>query len=232
MDGLRAFLNGLSGYSMMLILLVWFVAAAWFAIRLPDEGSESRGRKPSASRNLRRPLRKVWHFFRTFAPELWIIPPSIVFFGALAFVPKSFWHALTWWNPVPAVLGTALILFGTVLMLWARWVLGSMWAGRPMVQQSHELRTSGPYRLVRHPIYTGLLCLAFGAPLVFGFGYPLSYPVFLVPFVAVRVLREERMMTETFGDAYRTYRLRVPALIPFLRGLPPRGGATGSQPAR
>jgi protein-S-isoprenylcysteine O-methyltransferase Ste14 len=101
-------------------------------------------------------------------------------------------------------------------MCWARLAIADMWAGRPLVQEQHDLRTTGPYRIVRHPIYTGIAGLALGGMLVGGFGQLIAAFVGGLLFVAWRVTVEERMMIATFGDRYRSYRRQVPALLPFV----------------
>jgi protein-S-isoprenylcysteine O-methyltransferase Ste14 len=108
-----------------------------------------------------------------------------------------------------------------------------MWAGVPTVQEDHELRTGGPYRFVRHPIYAGLLGLATGGMLAYGFGVWILFLVLAVPWLLNRVRIEDGLMAQEFGDSYAAYRARVPALIPRIRsvaGAPPRSGASGDTP--
>ncbi|MFG2530202.1 methyltransferase family protein [Streptomyces sp. NPDC048516] len=149
--------------------------------------------------------------------------------GACAFcvlvgrVPHSFWRHFQYWQPELALPGALLALASTALLLWARWVLGTMWAGIPMLREDHELRTDGPYRLVRHPIYTGLLGLIIGGMLACGFGIWIVYLAIAVPWLLRRVRIEDGMMAGQFGTAYEAYRARVPALIPWTRPVSPHG---------
>lgn len=183
-----------------LVGIAWLLGAAWFAARTP--GSVRH---------------RLWHFLKTFFPEPWLFLLVPVAVALTIAVPHAVWHELRFWNPVLALAGLAIVAASTTLMIWARWVLGTMWAARPMVQDEHDLRTTGPYRLVRHPIYTGIAGIVLGATLVFGFGPVLATLVCTVPFVYWRVWAEERMMVATFGDVYRDYRGRVPALLPLPR---------------
>lgn len=144
--------------------------------------------------------------------------------------PASFWHHLQYWQPELALLGALLAVGSTALLLWARWALGAMWASVPLVQEHHELRTDGPYRLVRHPIYTGLVGLIVGGMLVCGFGVWVVYLVVAVPWLLRRVRVEDGLMAAQFGDSYAAYRARVPALIPWTR--PGRVGAGRAGSAR
>ncbi|MFI5643281.1 methyltransferase family protein [Kitasatospora sp. NPDC051705] len=138
---------------------------------------------------------------------------------------RDFWQHLRYWQPVLAVAGALLAVASTALLLWARWVLGAMWASVPTVQERHELRTDGPYRLVRHPIYTGLLGLIAGGMAACGFGVWIAYILVAVPWLLLRVRAEDAMMAGRFGAAYETYRARVPALVPL--GLPAASGPAG-----
>ncbi|MGI5260989.1 methyltransferase family protein [Streptomyces angustmyceticus] len=138
-----------------------------------------------------------------------------VFSAVVGCAPASFWRHLQYWQPELAVLGALLAVASTALLLWARWALGAMWASVPLVQERHELRTDGPYGLVRHPIYTGLLGLVVGGTLACGFGVWVAYLVVAVPWLLRRVRVEDDLMAGEFGASYVAYGARVPALIPW-----------------
>ncbi|HUY05534.1 MAG TPA: isoprenylcysteine carboxylmethyltransferase family protein [Candidatus Paceibacterota bacterium] len=118
----------------------------------------------------------------------------------------------------PAVvgwIGAALAVLGVAFAVWARFHLGTNWSPVPAVKENHELVTSGPYRYVRHPIYTGVILAAFGAALtgtIFGMG------IFLVVSVMffLRISKEEEIMLELFPGAYPAYQARTKKLIPFV----------------
>ncbi len=126
------------------------------------------------------------------------------------------WRHLQYWQPALAVLGVVVVVASTALLLWARWVLGTMWASVPLVRQGHELRTGGPYAHVRHPIYTGFLGLVLGGTLAEGLGLWLLIAAACVPWLLHRVRVEDRLMAAEFGEQYAAYRRRVPALAPRL----------------
>jgi protein-S-isoprenylcysteine O-methyltransferase Ste14 len=194
---MRDFLVELTLWCLQLVTLVWLVAAVYFAIR--------RGGGVA---------NRVWYFLKTLLPEPWLLVAVPVVFLLIRLVPTAAWQHLRFWNPVLAALGAAAVLASTALMVWARWAIGTMWAGRPMVQDRHELQTTGPYGLVRHPIYTGIAGLALGTALVDGLGATIVVLACLLVFITWRVRSEERMMLATFGDQYQAYRRRVPALVP------------------
>jgi protein-S-isoprenylcysteine O-methyltransferase Ste14 len=119
-------------------------------------------------------------------------------------------------TPATFFIGVAVLVFGLAFSIWARRTLGRNWSGVVTVKQDHELVRSGPYRFVRHPIYTGLLIAFVGTAIARGEWRGIV--AILIVFAALwRKLKvEERFMIETFGDAYLRYRAEVRALIPFV----------------
>jgi protein-S-isoprenylcysteine O-methyltransferase Ste14 len=118
-------------------------------------------------------------------------------------------------NPILRAAGVILFLSGLGLAVWARIYLGRNW-GMPMTQKDEpELVTSGPYRLVRHPIYSGILLGLLGTSLATDIYWLITVGVMGVYFVySARV--EERFMTTSFPTTYPGYRTRTKMLIPFL----------------
>jgi len=114
-----------------------------------------------------------------------------------------------------AAVGAALFVLGIALAVWARLHLGRNW-GMPMTQRAEpELVTSGPYRFVRHPIYSGLLIAMLGTVLVNNL-LGLIVVAVLVPYFYYCGTVEERNLTSTFPVAYPAYRSSTKMLIPFL----------------
>ena len=115
-----------------------------------------------------------------------------------------------------AVPGCLLLLTGLALSIWARVHLGRNWSGRVALKEDHELIRTGPYAIVRHPIYTGLLMAMAGTSLVLGEWRGLL-AVLLMGVSYWRKLRvEEQLLSGTFGDGYRRYCEQTAALIPYL----------------
>src|ERR1700683_3052873 len=113
-------------------------------------------------------------------------------------------------------IGIALLAGGLLFSVWARVYIGRNWSGTVTVKEDHELIRRGPYTLVRHPIYTGLLLGFIGTALVRGEWRGVL--AVLIVFAALwRKLRLEGCwMNERFGEQYRSYREHTAALIPFL----------------
>ena len=112
-------------------------------------------------------------------------------------------------------IGAVLFACGIALAVWARVHLGRNW-GMPMSQRAEpELVTSGPYRFVRHPIYTGLLIAMLGTALVNNL-LGLIVVAVLVAYFYYSGTVEERNLTAVFPQAYPEYKTRTKMLIPFL----------------
>ncbi len=113
-------------------------------------------------------------------------------------------------------LGLVMVAAGLGFAVWARVYLGRNWSAAVTVKQDHELIRTGPYGLVRHPIYTGLLLALLGTAAGIGERRGLvAFAFFTIGFL-VKIKAEERFMSETFGQQYARYRAEVPALIPFI----------------
>jgi protein-S-isoprenylcysteine O-methyltransferase len=115
------------------------------------------------------------------------------------------------------VVGVVLAWLGLVLRVWAIHTLGRYFRRSVTIEQEHALVTTGPYRVLRHPSYTGTLLIGFGlgvatgnvASLVGFFAIPLAG-------ILVRVTVEERALTQALDDEYVGYRARTSRLVPGL----------------
>lgn len=115
-----------------------------------------------------------------------------------------------------AAAGTLLVGIGLGFSIRARMHLGANWSAQVTVKHSHSLIRSGPYRLVRHPIYTGLLVAFVGTALLIGEWRGLLAVALAFISFWIKLRLEERWMAETFGSEYADYRSKVAALIPFV----------------
>lgn len=115
---------------------------------------------------------------------------------------------------VLAVCGAAFCILGIALAIWARVHLGRNWSPAPALKEEHELVTTGPYALVRHPIYTGIMVATLGSTI--------ANPVWLIIFFIItamfvwRVHVEENLMLKQFPNQYPEYQKRTWALIPYV----------------
>jgi protein-S-isoprenylcysteine O-methyltransferase Ste14 len=123
----------------------------------------------------------------------------------LRFLPAAAW---TFW------LGAALVAAGIAVAIWARVHLAGNWSGTVTLKQDHSLTRDGPYRFVRHPIYTGILLAILGSAIAEGEWRGLVGLGLITLSFLRKITIEERFLTAAFGGAYARYRAEVPALIP------------------
>ena len=113
-----------------------------------------------------------------------------------------------------SLVGFALAIAGLAFSVWARVYLGSNWSPIVMLRKGQTLVRSGPYGIVRHPIYSGLVVAITGTALVFG-GYRVIISIVCVfLFAWVRIADEEKLMLNQFGEDYVKYRKEVKAIVP------------------
>lgn len=130
----------------------------------------------------------------------------------------SYRDAFKLWT-ASAALGWALAaaaVLGFLFCWWARLHLGRLWSGWVTKKSGHHIVDTGPYGIVRHPIYTGLMLSAFATALIKGTGVALAGAAVLTWSFWLKARLEERFLSAELGEeAYGAYRRRVPMLIPF-----------------
>jgi protein-S-isoprenylcysteine O-methyltransferase Ste14 len=120
----------------------------------------------------------------------------------------------TW--PVPAPFRAVLILIGlagAAMVVWGALALGRQITPHPAPPVEATLRTDGPYRLVRHPIYSGVLGLALGAAGASGGAFKAAALVLLLIVLVIKARFEEKLLAERFPD-YPAYASRTPRFLP------------------
>jgi protein-S-isoprenylcysteine O-methyltransferase Ste14 len=118
-------------------------------------------------------------------------------------------------DPHTGLVGAALVVLGVGLAVWARFVIGRNW-GNPMAQKENpELVTAGPYAVIRHPIYTGILTAMLGSTIALRPGLFLFFPLLAVYFIYSARQEEERMAL-LFPAQYPAYKARTKMLLPFI----------------
>jgi len=181
-----------------LLPAMWLTWAAYWWLA-------SRGAKPAERRES--PGSRLLHILPLLlaAGLLWAerAPGSFLNERLFPWAPWEFWTSV--------VVASAGLLF----TVWARVHLGGNWSGIVTIKHDHELIASGPYAIVRHPIYTGLLVAFIGWAMACGEWRGVL--AVLIAWLALwRKLRlEERWMVERFGQQYEAYCQCVPALVPF-----------------
>jgi protein-S-isoprenylcysteine O-methyltransferase Ste14 len=115
-----------------------------------------------------------------------------------------------------ALAGLGIAICGVGVTIWARLTLGENWSNFPTIKQDHALIVSGPYRVVRHPIYAGLLIAFLGSALQHGLIRSFLAVLTCAVGLYLKVSVEEEFMVQRFGEAYLRYRRNVSALVPYL----------------
>jgi protein-S-isoprenylcysteine O-methyltransferase Ste14 len=124
-------------------------------------------------------------------------------------------HSATVNNPWLIGIGTALFFLGLALAIWARVFLGRNW-GMPMTEKADpELVTNGPYRSIRHPIYSGIILAMIGTALAIEW-YWVFIAVLLGAYFIYSAVIEEQNMLRLFPTTYPQYKKRTKMLIPFV----------------
>ena len=157
----------------------------------------------------------------------WLRSPWFYFASVLLFFGICYFG----WIPLPLEVSTptrawllalgSLVYFpGMLFVLWGRLALGKNYfvstGFGAQLFAGHQLVTSGPFAIVRHPMYSGLILAALGSLLIYSTYTTLLFACF-TPLITVRALREEAALAAEFGEKWQEYRQHVPAFIPRLR---------------
>jgi protein-S-isoprenylcysteine O-methyltransferase Ste14 len=172
------------------------------------------------ARSLRRPRGRTTGLARKVLQLPAYLLISILFFGP----------CFVLWRPLPLalmasarivalVLGTLLLFPGLTLYLWGRLTLGEMYnvssSMGAQLYTDHRLVTRGPFALVRHPMYVGILLASAGGLLIYR-TWTLVFTTVTFLGLALRARREEQALAAEFGEQWEEYCLRVPGWIPHL----------------
>jgi protein-S-isoprenylcysteine O-methyltransferase Ste14 len=117
-------------------------------------------------------------------------------------------------HPAAAAAGVALAWAGVALHARARRALGVRWSSAVAAPPDHQIVTQGPYAIVRHPLYLGVLLLAAGTVLAHTSAATLCIAAGLAAGMVRKIPAEERVLRATCGEAWRRYAAEVPALVP------------------
>lgn len=114
--------------------------------------------------------------------------------------------------------GLVLGILSALFAAWAMWSLGKSYGIRTDIFEGHRLVTTGPYAIVRHPMYLGIVLYHLGASLVLQSPFLLALTALVIaPYTAIRIAYEERALRQAFGERYAAYQSEVPPLLPLVR---------------
>jgi protein-S-isoprenylcysteine O-methyltransferase Ste14 len=178
---------------------IWLVYAAWILLIVYLTISAIGAKRDTEPHLLQ-------SFGLMFAMLAAFLLPHLPIFEFVNFAPV---------NAVLSSIGVIIVVAGMAFLVWARQSLGGNWSQTVSAKQAHELVTSGPYRYVRHPMYTGGLAACVGSVIVAG-GAFVFLLVLLAPIFLWRVGAEDRLLARQFPDEFPDYARRTRALIPFV----------------
>src|SRR5262249_54642614 len=118
------------------------------------------------------------------------------------------------YTPTVSWIGVGLATAGIAMCFWARWHLGANWSGTVTLKEGHELIRSGPYRLIRHPIYTGILLALVGTAVEIGRVCGFLAVVLAAASFFVKARREESFLAEEFGETFRAHAQHTGMFLP------------------
>jgi protein-S-isoprenylcysteine O-methyltransferase Ste14 len=186
--------------------LIWFAGlVGWYIIRRPFERKARKMRVKTSLMD-----RQEWILLACMTIGLFVIPVINALTGFPKSLDRPFDAVIAWVGLVPLV--SALWLFRR-----SHLDLGRNWSVTLKVREHHVLVKAGVYRLVRHPMYSSFFLLGFAQLLLLSNWLAgLSGLAGVGLLFACRVMREERMMLDSFGDEYRTYMAGTKRLIPWV----------------
>jgi protein-S-isoprenylcysteine O-methyltransferase Ste14 len=178
---------------------VWIAFLIYWQIKAVHTKSTTR-LEPIASRIL-----------RTFAFLI-----AIVLFSTkripLSWLYRPLWPQGLW----PFWVGAVFLVGGLLFAVWARERLGRNWSRAVTIKQDHELITTGPYAMVRHPIYTGILTGFAGSAIAVSQVRGVIAVILVFLIFRAKLRMEEEWMRSQFGETYATYADQTAALVPYV----------------
>lgn len=181
------------------VLLCWLVWGVYWII-------SSRTAKQKAERQSAR-SRAGYFVFTVAGLILLTSNPSHVYPLKKRVVPQTFAFALA---------GAIVCILGTIFTLWARRIIADNWSSDVAFKRGHELVEKGPYSIVRHPIYTGMLIMVLGTAIVAGALAQIVAIVFVFVGFWIKMKQEEALLVTHFPNEYPAYQKRTKRIIPFV----------------
>jgi protein-S-isoprenylcysteine O-methyltransferase Ste14 len=190
----------------MIAVLVWFAGlVGWSIIRYPFE---RKARKIGVRISLRDG--REWSLLVLALLGLFVIPAITVLTGIAGAFDRPFIPAIAW-------LGVAAMIGALWLFHRSHSDLGRNWSITLELRERHVLVKTGVYRLIRHPMYSSFFLLGLAQMLLLSNWLADASGVLGAGILyAFRVLREERMMLESFGEEYRAYMTQTKRIVPWL----------------
>jgi protein-S-isoprenylcysteine O-methyltransferase Ste14 len=146
----------------------------------------------------------------------YMLPLVLVWYLLFSIGARFGWLTVRFIPASPAVkwLGVGLTAAGIGVAFWARWHLGANWSGAVTLKEGHELIRSGPYRTIRHPIYTGILLAMLGTAIAIGELRALIAVAIAWLSFYVKARREESFLAQEFGPGFAEHQRHTGMFLP------------------
>lgn len=105
---------------------------------------------------------------------------------------------------------------GIFFAIYGRAALGKNWSGKVIIQKNHSLIQTGPYKITRHPQYTGALAAYFGTAIVIGQVFGFVWSIILTFGLILKAKLEDKILSQRFPDEFPEYRKSIKMIIPFI----------------
>ncbi len=133
--------------------------------------------------------------------------------AGVGFLGERFMHRTL----ASAIVGSILTWMGIGLAIWARYHLAEYWSARITIKADHQLIRTGPYARLRHPIYSGLILAAIGSAVVIDEWRCVLGVCLILTGYCIKARKEEAMLTQQFGEAFREHQKHAGFLMPRFR---------------
>ena len=143
---------------------------------------------------------------------------KLIFSGLILYVPAflSINHFNYKQFLVTNIIGLIITIFGFVVCVLAREYLSHNWSGKVTIQEKNTLIQSGPYKIIRHPIYSGVLVMMLGSSVIIGNVFDFVWVLFCLFGLLRKSKQEETLLKNEFGEAYIEYSKQTKMIIPYI----------------
>ena len=143
---------------------------------------------------------------------------KLLFSGLILHVPAFFsFNFFTYQSSLAfKIIGFSIILFGLVVSILGREYLSSNWSGKVIIQEKHDLVKKGPYKIIRHPIYSGVIVMMIGSSVIIGNIICFIWLIFCFFGLFKKSKQEEELLVSKFGEDYEQYKKETKMIIPYI----------------
>jgi protein-S-isoprenylcysteine O-methyltransferase Ste14 len=143
---------------------------------------------------------------------------KLLFSGLILYIPAFVPLQILTYKTILLVqiIGLLIIFLGCIICISAREYLSSNWSGKVIIQEKHNLTKNGPYKIIRHPIYTGVLIMMIGTSIIIGSIINFVWTLFCFLGLYRKSKQEEELLLKEFSETYEQYQKETKMIIPYL----------------